>query len=509
LSDFSDLGVPTSLVTILAAQGITVPTPIQKATLPDSFAGRDVLGRGRTGSGKTFAFLLPMVGRLAASNRKPRPGAPRALILAPTRELVGQIEASLKPLAAEFGLTTQTIFGGVGQGPQVNGLRRGVDVILACPGRLEDLIQQGHCSLKDIEITILDEADHMADLGFLPAVRRLLQATPPKSQRLLFSATLDNAVDQLVKKFLNNPVTHEADSAQSPVAKMDHHVLHVRRESRLPILIDLTRAPGRTVIFTRTKHGAKALARQLNANGVPTVDLHGNLSQNARTRNMEAFHSGKATTLVATDVAARGIHVDDVALVVHADPPSEHKAYLHRSGRTARAGAEGTVVTLMTDDQVRDVRALARAAGIKPTTTVVGDAFHPILKSLAPGERTEVPGGLVVEAPASNGGGNGGGGRSGGGGGRNRSRSGGGSGGGQARSGGQGGSRSGGQGGSRSGGQGGQAKSGTSSQGGTRSGGGQGGGQSSGGGQRRTSTGPGRSAGGSGSHSASSFSRGR
>jgi superfamily II DNA/RNA helicase len=517
LSEFSDLGVPSSLVTILAAQGITAPTPIQKATLPDSFAGRDVLGRGRTGSGKTFAFLLPMVGRLAASNRKPRPGAPRALILAPTRELVGQIEASLKPLAAEFGLTTQTIFGGVGQGPQVNGLRRGVDVVLACPGRLEDLIQQGHCSLKDIEITILDEADHMADLGFLPAVRRLLQATPPQSQRLLFSATLDNAVDQLVKKFLNNPVTHEADSAQSPVAKMDHHVLHVRRESRLPILIDLTRAPGRTVVFTRTKHGAKALARQLNANGVPTVDLHGNLSQNARTRNMEHFHSGKATTLVATDVAARGIHVDDVALVVHADPPSEHKAYLHRSGRTARAGAEGTVVTLMTDEQVRDVRALARAAGIKPTTTVVGDASHPILKSLAPGERTEVPGGLVVEAPASggNGGGGNGGGRSGGG--RNRSRSGGGSGGGQARSGGQG--RSGGQssGGGRSGGQAKSGTSSTSSQGGARSGGGQGGqrsggqsgGQAAGGGQRRTSTGAGRSAGGSGSHSASSFSRGR
>jgi superfamily II DNA/RNA helicase len=518
-ASFDDLGVPTSLVTILSAQGITVPTPIQAATLPDSFAGRDVLGRGRTGSGKTFAFLLPMVGRLAASNRKPRPGAPRALILAPTRELVGQIEASLKPLAAEFGLTTLTVFGGVGQGPQVNGLRRGVDVVLACPGRLEDLIQQGHCNLKDIEITILDEADHMADLGFLPAVRRLLQATPPRSQRLLFSATLDNAVDQLVKKFLNNPVTHEADSAQSPVAKMDHHVFHVRRESRLPILVDLTRAPGRTVVFTRTKHGAKALARQLNANGVPTVDLHGNLSQNARTRNMEAFHSGKATTLVATDVAARGIHVDDVALVVHADPPSEHKAYLHRSGRTARAGAEGTVVTLMTDEQVRDVRALTRAAGINATTTVVGDASHPILKTLAPGERTEVPGGLVVEAPASNGGGGGGrSGGNGGGGGRNRSRSGGGSG--QARSGGQssgGGSRSGGgQGGGRSGGQAKTGSSGQASQGGSRSGGGQstGGGQRSGGqgGQRRTSTGPGRSAGGAGgssSHSASSFSRGR
>ncbi|HSX67888.1 DEAD/DEAH box helicase [Nocardioides sp.] len=493
--------MPTPLATVLAVQGITSPTPIQKATLPDSLAGRDVLGRGRTGSGKTYAFLLPMVARLAASGRKPRAGAPRALILAPTRELVGQIEASLKPLAAEFGLTTQTVFGGVGQNPQVAGLRRGADVVLACPGRLEDLIQQGHCSLKDIEITILDEADHMADLGFLPAVRRLLQATPPRSQRLLFSATLDNAVDQLVKKFLNDPVTHEADSAQSPVAKMDHHVFHVRRESRLPILVDLTRAPGRTVVFTRTKHGAKALARQLNANGVPTVDLHGNLSQNARTRNMEAFHSGAATTLVATDVAARGIHVDDVALVVHADPPAEHKAYLHRSGRTARAGAEGTVITLMTDDQVRDVRALARAAGIKPTTTVVGDASHPVLRQLAPGERVEVPGGLKVEAPAQPAGRGGSGSGSGSGGGRNRSRSrsrggnGGNAGGSGASASGQGGQRrSGGNGGSSNGG---QARSGGSGNGGQRRSGG--GGQ---GGQRR--------AGGSGgSHSAANFSRGR
>lgn len=498
--------MPTPLATVLAAQGITTPTPIQAATLGDSLAGRDVLGRGRTGSGKTYAFLLPMVARLAASGRKPRAGAPRALILAPTRELVGQIEASLKPLAAEFGLTTQTVFGGVGQNPQVAGLRRGADVVLACPGRLEDLIQQGHCSLKDIEITILDEADHMADLGFLPAVRRLLQATPPRSQRLLFSATLDNAVDQLVKKFLNDPVTHEADSAQSPVAKMDHHVFHVRRESRLPILVDLTRAPGRTVVFTRTKHGAKALARQLNANGVPTVDLHGNLSQNARTRNMEAFHSGAATTLVATDVAARGIHVDDVALVVHADPPAEHKAYLHRSGRTARAGAEGTVITLMTDDQVRDVRALARAAGIKPTTTVVGDASHPVLRQLAPGERTEVPGGLKVEAPAQPAGRGGSGSGSGSGGGRNRSRSrsrggnGGNAGGSGASASGQGGQRrSGGNGGSSNGG---QARSGGSGNGGGQrrsGGGGNGGGQ---GGQRR-------SGGNGGSHSAANFSRGR
>ncbi|GCD90340.1 RNA helicase [Nocardioides sp. LS1] len=394
-----DLGVPAPLAAILAAQGITSPTPIQAATLPDSMAGRDVLGRGRTGSGKTFAFLLPLVARLTASGRPARKGEPRALILAPTRELVGQIHESLKPLAESAGLTTMTIFGGVGQTPQVNALRRGADIVLACPGRLEDLIQQGHCDLGAIEITILDEADHMADLGFLPAVRRIMDKTPADGQRLLFSATLDNAINVLVKRFLSQPVTHEADSAQSPISTMDHHVLHLSRENRVPVLVDLTSAPGRTVVFTRTKHGAKALTRQLNKSGVPTVELHGNLSQNARTRNMEAFHSGKASTLVATDIAARGIHVDDVALVVHADPPVEHKAYLHRSGRTARAGAAGTVVTLMTDDQVRDVRDLTRAAGIKPTTTKIHGASHPLLAELAPGKRVHVPGGLVVDVP--------------------------------------------------------------------------------------------------------------
>ncbi|HET7691132.1 MAG TPA: DEAD/DEAH box helicase [Nocardioidaceae bacterium] len=395
--------MPARLSTVLAQQGITNPTPIQTVTLPDSLAGRDVLGRGRTGSGKTYAFLLPLVTRLDTKRYAPRPGAPRALILAPTRELVGQIETALRPLAESAGLSTLTVYGGVGQGPQVNGLRRGVDVVIACPGRLEDLIAQGKCSLASVEISVLDEADHMADLGFLPAVRRLLDQTPKGGQRLLFSATLDNAIDVLVRRFLVSPVTHQADSAQSPVATMDHHVLHVSREHRLPVLVDLTRAPGRTVVFTRTKHGAKALARQLNAHGVPSVDLHGNLSQGARTKNMEAFHSGQATTLVATDVAARGIHVDGVTLVVHADPPAEHKAYLHRSGRTARAGNKGTVVTLMTDDQVRDVRALTRAAGIKPTTTRLNGASHPILTQLAPGERVEVPGGFAAPAAATSG----------------------------------------------------------------------------------------------------------
>ena len=478
---FSELGVPADLCAVLADRGITTPTPIQTATLPDTLAGRDVLGRGRTGSGKTYAFLLPLVARLVASGRPARPKAPRALILAPTRELVGQIQESLEPLAAAAGLSTRTVFGGVGQNPQVQGLRRGVDIVIACPGRLEDLIGQGHCSLGSIETTVLDEADHMADLGFLPAVRRLLDQTPKDGQRLLFSATLDKAIDVLVKRFLSSPVTHEADSAQSPVAAMDHHVLHLDREHRVPVLVDLTSAPGRTVVFTRTKHGAKALTRQLNKSGVPTVELHGNLSQNARTRNMEAFHSGAASTLVATDIAARGIHVDDVALVVHADPPVEHKAYLHRSGRTARAGAAGTVITLMTDDQVGDVRDLTRAAGIKPTTTRITGSVHPVLVQLAPGERVTVPGGLVLEVPGQTPGSGGGG----GGGGRNRSRGGGG---------GRNGSGTGGQkrsGGGRSSTGGGQGKAPSSSGGG--------------GGRGRGRSGA-TSGSGGGSHSAASFS---
>ena len=386
MSNFASLGVPARLVDVLTGLGIDTPTPIQSATLPDALAGRDVLGRGRTGSGKTYAFLLPLVARLSGG-RKARPGAPRALILAPTRELVGQIEAALAPLAIAAGLTVRTVFGGVGQNPQVNALRRGVDIVVACPGRLEDLIGQGLCSLSDVQITVLDEADHMADLGFLPGVRRLLARTPKDGQRLLFSATLDKAIDVLVRQFLADPVTHQADSAHSPVSEMSHHVLHVDREHRLSILVQLTSAPGRTVVFTRTKHGAKALARQLNRSGVPAVELHGNLGQNARSRNLEAFHAGTASVLVATDIAARGIHVDDVALVVHADPPTEHKAYLHRSGRTARAGNTGTVVTLMTSEQVRDVHDLTRAAAVTPTTTRIHGADHPMLAELAPGVR--------------------------------------------------------------------------------------------------------------------------
>jgi superfamily II DNA/RNA helicase len=413
-TSFASLGVPASLTTVLSAAGITIPTPIQAATLPDSLAGRDVLGRGRTGSGKTYAFLLPLLTRLAASKTPRQSRKPRALILAPTRELVNQIQAAMTPLAKPLGINSLTIFGGVGQNPQVSALRGGVDVVVACPGRLEDLLGQGALTLDAVEITILDEADHMADLGFLPGVRRIMDRTPRTGQRMLFSATLDAGVDVIVKRFLNNPKTHQADSATSQISTMSHHIFHVRSDARLPVLVDLTSAPGRTMIFTRTKHGAKKLSKQLNASGIPTVELHGNLSQNARTRNMDAFQAGAARTLVATDIAARGIHVDDVALVIHADPPVEHKAYLHRSGRTARAGAEGIVITLMTDDQVADVRDLTRKAGIKATTTRL-DAAHPLLKQLAPGARVVTEPLVLTVDEGRNAGGRTGGGRSGGG----------------------------------------------------------------------------------------------
>jgi superfamily II DNA/RNA helicase len=394
---FLDLGVPARLSAVLADLDITVPTPIQTATLPDALNGRDVLGRGRTGSGKTLAFLLPLVARLGGGPRG-RAGAPRGLILAPTRELARQIEAVLIPLAKAAGLTSQTVFGGVGQKPQVDALRRGVDIVVACPGRLEDLIAQGHCSLARVEITVIDEADHMADLGFLPSVRRILERTPGDGQRMLFSATLDGAVTTLVRRFLTDPAVHEADSAQSPVSAMTHHVLRVDRDTRLEILEGLTNASGRSVVFTRTKRGAKTLAARLQRSGIRAVELHGNLAQNARTRNLDDFSTGRATVLVATDIAARGIHVDDVRLVIHADPPADHKAYLHRSGRTARAGKEGTVVTLVSADQMSAYQGLARAAGITAQVTAVGSLDHPVLAELAGGALPPLPARAAVSA---------------------------------------------------------------------------------------------------------------
>jgi superfamily II DNA/RNA helicase len=381
---FDALGVPAPLVEVLSASGIDAPFPIQVATLPDSLAGRDVLGRGRTGSGKTLAFSLPLVARLAASDSKRQPRKPRALVLVPTRELANQVAAVVDPLARALGMRTTTIFGGVGQNPQVSALAGGLDIVIACPGRLEDLIGQGHCDLSAIEVTILDEADHMADLGFLPGVKRIMDRTPKAGQRMLFSATLDNGVDVLVKRYLSNPTTHSVDPAVAPVSTMTHHVFRVDAADKATVVRELASGLGRSVLFTRTKHQAKKLAKQLAAAGVPAVDLHGNLSQNARERNLEAFSSGDIRVLCATDIAARGIHVDDVAIVVHVDPPAEHKAYLHRSGRTARAGAGGTVVTIATPDQAGEVRTLARQAGITPEVSAVKPGAREILALTGP-----------------------------------------------------------------------------------------------------------------------------
>jgi len=364
---FSTLGVPAPLVAELTAQGIESPFPIQIDSLPDTLAGRDVLGRGRTGSGKTLAFSLPLVARLGGSlaGGSRRSGRPLALVLAPTRELATQINAVLEPLAARYNMKTTTIFGGVNQNRQVAALKAGVDIVVACPGRLEDLMKQKFITLDGIEITVIDEADHMADLGFLPAVTRILAATPERGQRLLFSATLDNGVDKLVKRFLHDERMHSVDEANSPVAAMTHHVYQVDSpEAKKALVQRLASGTSRRILFTRTKHHAKKLAAHLTASGIPAVDLQGNLSQAQRDRNLAAFGGGDVNVLVATDVAARGVHVDGVELVVHVDPPTEHKAYLHRSGRTARAGSEGDVVTVVLPGERGDVTKLLRKASI-------------------------------------------------------------------------------------------------------------------------------------------------
>lgn len=361
---FADLGVPAPLVRALSENGIASPFPIQVSTLPDTLAGRDVLGRGKTGSGKTLAFSIPLVSRLTGTTR--RPSRPTGLVLAPTRELATQITAALQPLADASDLRVTTIFGGVPQNKQVRALQAGVDIVVACPGRLEDLMRQRLINLDAVEITVIDEADHMADLGFLPGVTRILAATPAGGQRLLFSATLDNGVDKLVSRFLRDQVSHSVDSDTSPVDAMTHHVFHVAGvDAKKDLVHTLASGTGRRILFLRTKHHARKLAKQLTLAGIPSVDLHGNLSQPARDRNLAAFAAGTARVLVATDIAARGVHVDDVELVVHIDPPAEHKAYLHRSGRTARAGRTGDVVTVVLPEQRRDTQALLRKAGIK------------------------------------------------------------------------------------------------------------------------------------------------
>ena len=362
---FTSLGVDSDLAVDLDSRGFTAPFPIQSATLPDTLAGRDVLVRGRTGSGKTLAFALPLVQRLAEEDMA-RPGHPIGLVLAPTRELALQIAEVIKPLARVVDMDVTTIFGGVSVKPQEKALKAGVDVVVACPGRLLDLMGQGLIELDEVEITVLDEADHMADLGFLPGVRRILRATPARGQRMLFSATLDGGVDRLVDEFLHDPLHHAVDPSTSPVTAMDHRVWAVAdKAAKDDVVRRLASGTGRRILFTRTKHLARRLARRLTQDGIPAVELQGNMSQNARERAMRAFSSGAVRVMVATDIAARGIDVSDVELVVHVDPPAEHKAYLHRSGRTARAGAAGTVVTLVLPEQRNDVRALLKRAGIK------------------------------------------------------------------------------------------------------------------------------------------------
>ncbi|MDP5228175.1 MULTISPECIES: DEAD/DEAH box helicase [Arthrobacter] len=385
MTSFASLGVPAAITSALISLDITEPFPIQVKTLPDTLAGRDVLGRGQTGSGKTLAFAIPLVSRLAddddAAGRRPSgTRRPRGLVLAPTRELATQIDRTVAPLAEALGLRTTVIYGGVPQARQEKALAAGVDIIIACPGRLEDLMKQGVVSLDQVSISVLDEADHMADLGFLPVVRRILDATPAGGQRLLFSATLDNGVDKLVNRYMQKPVTHSVDAPKAAVTTMEHHVFLAQDKEAKKVLINqLASGVGKRVLFTRTKHAAKKLAKVLTANGIPAVDLHGNLSQNARDRNLAEFSSGEVKVLVATDVAARGVHVDEVELVIHVDLPAEHKAYLHRSGRTARAGAEGTVVTLVLPEERSEVQKLLRAAGVNAPFTPVKPGSTEIL----------------------------------------------------------------------------------------------------------------------------------
>jgi superfamily II DNA/RNA helicase len=367
---FEGLGLGANIVAQLAQLGAPSPFPIQAATIPDVLAGRDVLGRGRTGSGKTIAFGAPLVERLlennGAKNRK-MGRKPRALILAPTRELAMQIDRTVQPIARSVGLFTATIFGGVPQYRQVGALQRGVDILIATPGRLEDLIEQGRLDLREITITVLDEADHMCDLGFLEPVQRILRKTAPNGQRLLFSATLDRAVASLVNEFLTDPAVHEVAGEDQASSTIDHRLLLIEQREKSAIIEQLVQGEGKTLIFARTRAYAEQLADQLEDAGVPATSLHGDLNQSRRTRNLQMLTSGKVKVLVATDVAARGIHVDDISLVIQADPPDEYKTYMHRSGRTGRAGKHGTVVTLVNRSRRRRMEELLSRAEVTAT----------------------------------------------------------------------------------------------------------------------------------------------
>jgi superfamily II DNA/RNA helicase len=359
---FAALGLPQPVIGALHRQRITTPTPVQAAVIPDALAGSDVLARARTGSGKTLAFGLPMLVKLAGRRSKPR--SPRGLIVLPTRELALQVHAALEPLAAALRLKLVTVYGGTPYDRQIRRLRDGADIVVATPGRLEDLIDKGACHLGAVEVSVLDEADHLCDLGFFPVMSRLLTQTPEHGQRLLLSATLDKDVDKLVRRHLRNPVVHELDPDQGAVTTMDHHVLVVEAPRKLAATRDLLDANPRSMVFTRTRRGATRLAKSLTAQGHRAVELHGDLSQGARERNLASFRTGRARTVVATDVAARGIHVDAVSLVVHFDVPPAAKSYLHRSGRTARAGESGAVVTMSSAEQVGEVVRMQTSAGV-------------------------------------------------------------------------------------------------------------------------------------------------
>ncbi|TDW90775.1 superfamily II DNA/RNA helicase [Kribbella pratensis] len=393
-NQFAALGLAPRLVQRLARDGITAPFPIQAATIPDALAGKDVLGRGQTGSGKTLGFGLPTLMRLSGGHTESR--RPRGMILVPTRELAMQVHDALEPLAHVMNVSLKLIAGGLPYPKQIDALRRGVDLLIATPGRLIDLCEQGAADLGAVEVAVLDEADHMCDMGFMPAVTTLLDMTPPEGQRLLFSATLDNDVDKIVRTYLKDPVQHSTESGQASVSTMEHHLLVIEPAHKQSLTAELASRDGRTIVFVRTKLGADRIATQLRDRGVMAAALHGGLTQGMRNRTLDQFKDGSVPVLVATDVAARGIHVDDVGLVVQADPPAEHKDYLHRAGRTARAGGKGAVVTLLLPHQRRGMIRMAESAGVKaePVRARPGDE---LVTELTGGTK---PSGYPVKLPA-------------------------------------------------------------------------------------------------------------
>ncbi|MFF4573058.1 DEAD/DEAH box helicase [Streptomyces sp. NPDC001410] len=374
---FADLGLPEGIVRKLAQNGVTTPFPIQAATIPDALAGKDILGRGRTGSGKTLSFGLPTLATLAGGRTQKH--KPRAVILTPTRELAMQVADALQPYGDVLGLKMKVVCGGTSMGNQIYALERGVDILVATPGRLRDIINRGACSLEDVQIAVLDEADQMSDLGFLPEVTELLDQVPAGGQRMLFSATMENEIQTLVDRYLNNPVSHEVDAAQGAVTTMSHHILIVKPKDKAPVTAAIASRKGRTIIFVRTQLGADRVAEQLREAGAKADALHGGMTQGARTRTLADFKDGYVNVLVATDVAARGIHVDGIDLVLNVDPAGDHKDYLHRAGRTARAGRTGTVVSLSLPHQRRQIFRLMEDAGVDAARHIIqgAGAFDP------------------------------------------------------------------------------------------------------------------------------------